>query len=81
MIHTAKDFSIDSEEEVDVSLEFPCHFYDPVDVGNLIFGSFALSTFSLYIWKFSVQVLLKSSLKGFEHYHAKMWNERNCMIV
>ena len=63
VIHTAKGFSIITEEEADVSLEFPCYFHDPKDVGNLISGFFAFSTLSLYIWKFSVHVLLKSSLK------------------
>ena len=47
-IHTAKGFSI--VNEVDVFLEFPCFFYDPVDVGNLISGSSAFSKPSLYIW-------------------------------
>ena len=42
-----------------VQLEFPCFLYDPTDVGNLIFGSSAFSESSLYIWKFSVHVLLK----------------------
>ena len=36
VIHTVKGFSIVSEAEVDVFLEFSCLFYDPVDVGNLI---------------------------------------------
>ena len=53
-------------------------FYDPADAGNLISGSSAFSKFSLYIWKFSVHVLLKPSLKVFEHYLASMWNECNC---
>ena len=38
-------------------------FDDPTDAGNLIFGSFAFSKSSLYMWKFSVHVLLKPSLK------------------
>ena len=42
--------------------------YDRADVGNLIFGSFAFSKSSLYIWKFSIHVLLKPSLEKFEHY-------------
>ena len=57
-----------NEAEVDVFLEFPRYFYDPRDVGNFISGSSAFSKFSLYIWKFLVQVLLKPSLKDFEHY-------------
>ena len=40
MIHTIKGFSIVNEAEVDVFLEFSCCLYDPIDVGNFIFGSF-----------------------------------------
>ena len=36
---------------------------------------------SLNIWKFSVHVLLKSSLENFEHYFASVWNEHNCAVV
>ena len=36
MIHTVKGFSIVSETEVDVFLEFPSFLCDPVNVGNLI---------------------------------------------
>ena len=70
MVHTVKGFNIVNEAEVDVSLEFPCFSYDPVDVGNLISGSSAFSKSSLNIWKFSVHVLLyfKPSLKYFKHY-------------
>ena len=39
-------------------------------VGNLISGS-AFSKSSLYTWNFSVHVLLKPSLKDFEHYIAR----------
>ena len=81
VIHTVKGFSIVSEAEVDVFLEFSCLFYDPADVGNLIFGSSAVSKISLNIWKFSVHILLKPSLKDFEHYLASLWNESNCMVV
>ena len=41
VIHTVKGFSIVNEVEVDIFLEFPCFFYDPTDVGNLISGSSA----------------------------------------
>ena len=34
---------------------------------------FASSKSYLYIWKFSVHILLKPSLKDFEHYIASMW--------
>ena len=77
MIHTDKGFSV--VNEADVFLEFSCFFYEPVDVGNLISGSSALSKSSLNIWKFSVHVLLKychvlvkPSLKDFEHYLASL---------
>ena len=70
VIHTVKGFSVVNEAEVDVFLEFSCFFYDPRDVGSLISGSSAFSKSSLYIWKFSVHILLEPSLKDFEHYFA-----------
>ena len=81
VIHTIKGFSIVSEAEVDGFLEFSCFFYDPMDVGNLISGSSAFFKSSLYIWKFSVHILLKPSLEDFEHYLVSMWNECNCEVV
>ena len=41
VIHTVKGFSVVSETEVDVFLEFPCFFNDPTDAGNLIPSSSA----------------------------------------
>ena len=67
-----KGFSIVNEAEVDIFLEFPCFLYDPMDVGNLISGSFDFSKSSLNIWKFSVHMLLKSNLKDLKHYFASM---------
>ena len=67
-IHTIKVFSVISEAEVNVFVEFP--FYDPVDFEILISGSSAFSKSSLYIWKLLVHVLLKSSFQDFEHYLA-----------
>ena len=81
VIHTVKGFSIVSEAGVDIFLEFSCFFYDPTYVGNLIFGSFAFSKSSLNIWKFSVHILLKPSLKDFEHDFASLWNECICVVV
>ena len=72
VIHTVKGFGIINKAEVNVFLVFSCFFDDPVDVGNLISGSSAFSKSSLNIWKFSVHLLLKSSLKDFEHYVASM---------
>ena len=72
VIHTVEGFSIVSEAEVDVFLQFLCFNYDPMDVGNLTSGSSFFSKSSLKIWKFSVHVLLRPSLKDFEHYFACM---------
>ena len=57
-------------------------FYDPVDVGNLIFdpvdvdnlmsGSSAFSKSSLNIRKFMVHVLLTPGLENFEYYFASV---------
>ena len=81
MIHTVRGFGLVNEAEVDIFLEFPCFLYDPKNVGNLVSGSSAFSKPNLYIWKFLVDVLLKPSLKDFEHNLASMWNELNCMVV
>ena len=48
---------------------------------NLISNSSAFSKSSLTIWNFLVHILLRPSLKDFEHYLASMWNEYNCMVV
>ena len=65
MIHKVNGFSIvmKHEAEVDVFLEFHCFFFDSVGVCNLISGTFTFSKGSLYIWKFSVHLLLNPSLK------------------
>ena len=80
-IHIVKGFGIVNKAEVDVFLEFSCFLYDPTDVGNLIFGCFAFSKSNLYVSKFSAHVLLKPSLKDFEHYLTSMWNECSFMVV
>ena len=72
MIHTVKGFGIVNEAEIDVFLELSSFFYDPADVGNLISDSYAFSKTSLNIWKFTVHILLKCSLKNFEQYLASM---------
>ena len=70
VIHTVKGFGI--VNKADVFLEFSCFFDDPADVVNLISGSSAFSKSSLYILKFLICVLLKPSLKDFEHYLASV---------
>ena len=72
VIHTVKGFGKVNKAEVDVFLELSCFFDDPVDVGNLISGSYAFSKSSLNIGKFTVHVLLKPGLENFEHYFASM---------
>ena len=67
-----------SEAEVDLKKKkknFSSFFYDPTDIGNVVSDSYAFSNSSLYIWKFFVHILLKPSLKDFEHYLASKWNE------
>ena len=81
MRSTVTGFGIVNEAEVDVFLELSCFFSDPMDVDNLIFGSSAFSKSSLNIWKFTVHILLKPSLKDFEHYFASVWDECNCAVV
>ena len=81
VIHTLKGFSIVSEAEVDVFLELPCFLHDLTNISNLISGTSPPWKYSLYTWKFLVQVLLKPSFKDFEHNFAIMWNEPNCVVV
>ena len=47
--HTAKGFGIVNKAEIDVFLEFSCFFDDPADVGNLISGSSAFSSYKLLL--------------------------------
>ena len=58
VICSFKGFSVVSEAEVYVSSGTP-FLHNPTNVGNLNSGSSASSKPSLYIWKFSVHVLLK----------------------
>ena len=78
VIHTVKGFSI--VNEADVFLKFSCFFYDPTDVGNLIYGSSASSKSSLDIWKFLVHALLKYGLENFQHYFVQCCLQINKQI-
>ena len=80
LIQTVKGFSIVNEAEVDVFLRFSRFFYVPTDVGNLISCSSDLSKYSLYIWKFSVHILLKHSLEDFEHDLDSMRNDHSLAL-
>ena len=68
VIHTVKGFGIVNKAEIDVFLELACFLDVLADVGNLISDSSAFSKTSLYIWKFTVHVLLKIGFQNFEHY-------------
>ena len=81
VIHTVTGFCIVNESEVDVFLEFSCFLYDPVNVGNLISGSSALSKPSLDIWKFLICIMLKPSIQDFKHDYTSMGDECNCLMV
>ena len=81
VIHTVRGFSVVNKVELDVSVEFPCCLYNPTNVGNLISDSSTFYKSSLYIWNFSVLVLLKPSLKNFEHNLTSMGSEHNCPVV
>ena len=52
-----------------------------MNAGSLISGSFAFSKPSLYIWKFSIHVLLKPTLKDFEHKLTSMESEHSCPVA
>ena len=72
VIHTVNGFGIVNKAEIDVFLERSCFFDDPVDVGNLVFGSSAFSKTRLNLWKFMVHVLLRPGLENFEHYFTSL---------
>ena len=81
VIYTIRGYSVFSEAEVYVFLNFPCFLCDLVDVGSLISGSSVFSKTSLNIQKFSIHVVLKPGLENFEHYFASMWDECDCVVV
>ena len=72
VVYTVKCFGIVNKAEIDVFLQLFCFFNDPVNAGNLIFGSSAFSKISLNIWKFTVHILLKPGVENFEHYFTSM---------
>ena len=70
-----------NKAEIDVFLKLSCFFDDPMDVGNLISGSYAFSKTSLNIWTFIVHIPLKPDWENFEHYFTSVWDESNCVVV
>ena len=71
VIHTIKDCSVVYKAEVDIFLELPFFLHDSMNVGNFISGSSDSLEPCLYIWKFSVHVVMKLIL-DFEHDLASM---------
>ena len=67
-----KGFRVVNKAKVDVFMGLSCFSYDPVDVGNFISDSSALSKSHLNICKFSFHILLKCSLENFEHHFASV---------
>ena len=68
VIHTVKGLGIVEKAEVDIFLELSCFSNDPTNVGNLVSGSSPFAKSSLYIWKFTIYILLNPGLENFEHY-------------
>ena len=82
VIITVKGFSIVNEAEVDFffnSLAFSLIQW-MLAIWFLVSGFSTFSKSSLYIWKFSVHLLLKPSLKGFEHNLVSRWKEYSFMV-
>ena len=63
VIYTVKGFVIVNKAEVDVFMELPCFFGDPVDIGNLISGSFVFSKSSLLLVIFLLKIKKKVRVK------------------
>ena len=72
VIHTVKGFRVVNEQRQMFFMNSLAFSMIQLYVDNLIFGSCAFSKSSLYIWKFLVHILLKSSLKDFEHVHNQL---------
>ena len=80
VIHTVKGFSIVSEAEVDIFLEFSCFFYDPTDVSNFISGASAFSKSSFNIWKLSAWRILSITLLACEM-NTVVWQSEHSLAL
>ena len=72
VIHTVKGFGVVNRAEINVFLELSCFFNDPVNAGNFISGSSAISNSSLDMWNFTNDILLRPGLENFEHCFTSM---------
>ena len=81
VINTVKDFGIVNKAEVDFFSGTLLIFQWSKWCWHLISGSSAFSKTSLKIWSFLVHILLRPSMKAFEHDLDRMWNKYKCMVV
>ena len=81
VIHTVKGFLVVNETQVDSIFAIPLLFL--WSSGGWQFDLWFLSFFyiQIFTWNFSVHILLKPTLKDFEHNLASMWNECNCTVI
>ena len=77
----SKALSMVNEKEIAVFLKFPCFFYNPANVGNLISSSSSFSKSSLDIWKVLVWIMLKPSMQDFKHNLTSMGDECDCPVA
>ena len=70
--HSQRLYIVNKAEVDGFFLEFSCLFNHSMDVGNLMFGSFASSKSILNIRKFLVNGPLKRSLEDFEYYFSSI---------
>ena len=75
MWSTIKGFGVVNKAEADIFLELSCYFDDATDVGNLISGFSDFFKSGLNIWRFTVDILLKTDMENFEHYFTSVWDE------
>ena len=81
VIHIVKGFSVVNEAEVGIFLEHLCFPYDLMNDVNLTSDSSASFKTQPVHLEVLVHLLVKPSLKNFEHNLSSMWNECNCLIV
>ena len=85
--HIAKGFSVVSEAEVDVFLQFSCFFCDPMDVGNVISGSPVFSnpaytcrnSYFTYCWNLAWRIL-RITLLACEMSAIVLWLEHSLAL-
>ena len=81
VIHAVEGFCVVSKAEVGVFLEFLAFSLIQWMLAVWPLVSLPFLNPAVYIWKFSVHILLKPSLKDFEHNITSMRNEHNSLVV